>query len=246
MDMNYFNEKVVSFYRKIRLNPDPDIFTLVVFISIISLSLSFYNNYKIRGGLTLAKETVTGQKVLPVKDMIKKIKTGSPQLGNANAKVTMVVFEDFQCPFCKKFHDETFPLIKKEYIDTGKIKIIHQDLAFLGVESNAAHEAGQCANEQGKFWEFLDQIYENQSPGHNSGNFSDENLKKIAKKVGLDLVKFNECYDSQRYKNLVSEARSFANSYGISSTPSFVINGQHISGAKSFETFKLLIDNALK
>lgn len=244
--MKNINKSVVNFYKKIRLNPDPDIFTLLVLVSIISLSLSFYNNYQIRSGLTLAKESVTGQKVLPIKDLIKKIKPDSPYLGNVNAKVTMVVFEDFQCPFCKKYHDETFPQIKKEYIDTGKIKVIHQDLAFLGIESIASHEAGQCAKDQGKFWEYVDLLYENQSPSHNSGNFSDENLKKIAKNLGLNLAQFNECFDGQKYKAQISEARSFANSYGISSTPSFVINGQQISGAKSFDSFKLVIDNALK
>jgi len=234
-----------SLYKKFRIHPDPDMFTALFVVSLVALALGVYNNYQIRNGIVSPNNIVNGQKVLPIKNLVKNIKPDSPKLGDPKAKVTMVAFEDFQCPFCRKFHDETFDRIKKEYIDTGKVLYIHQDLAFLGLESNTSAEAANCAKDQGRFWEYRNLLYENQSVAHNAGNFKSENLKEFARKSGLDMVQFNQCFDSQKYKNLVSEARTFANSYGISSTPTFVINGVMVKGAKSFDSFEIIINSEL-
>jgi protein-disulfide isomerase len=239
-------EKILAFYRKIRLNPDPDVFTLIVFISIISLSLSFYNNYQIRnGGYVPANVTADGKKLLPVKDLIKKVSPDAERLGSKDAKVVVVAFEDFQCPYCKKFHDETYNKLKSEYIDTGKVLFIHYDMAFLGPESISAGEASLCSAEQNKFWEYRDVLYKNQVPEHNAGNFSDENLLKYARAVGLDTDKFNECVNSDKYTEQINKNRAFAESYGIGSTPSFVINGQLLKGARPYTEFSTIINSIL-
>lgn len=235
-----------NFYKKWRLVPDPDTFTILLIVSLMSLGLGIYNNYQISNGVSVNNNVVNGKKVLPLKDLVKNIDKASQTMGNADAKVVLVAFEDFQCPYCKKFHDDTFPQLKKEYIDTGKVLFIHQDLSFLGIESNSAAEAAQCAGDQGKFWEYRDELYKNQVQTHNAGNFSDENLGKLARNIDINMVQFSECYDGRKYKDLVSKTTVFADKYGISSTPTFVVNGVMIKGARPYDSFKSVIDNLLK
>jgi len=243
--MKSFGDKIFVFYKKIRLSPDPDVFTALFIVAIFSLGLGIYNNYQIRNGVVAPRNVVNGQKVLPAKNLIRNINVDAPTIGNVNAKITMVIFEDFQCPFCKKFHDESFDQLKREFVDTGKIKVVHQNLAFLGIESINTAQAASCAKDQKKFWEYVDLIYANQGR-ENSGNLSDDNLKKLAKNLGLGMTKFEACYDSQKYKSLVENEKAFAKSYGITSTPTLVINGEIIKGAKSFDALKVIIDNKLK
>ncbi len=246
LDMN-IGDKVISFYKRVRLNPDPDVFTALVVVCIISLLLGFYNNYQIRNGsFASANLTAEGKKVLPLKNLIKNISSDAERVGNKNAKVVVVAFEDFQCPYCKKFHDETYDKLKKEFIDTGKILFVHYDMAFLGPESTSAGEASLCAAEQGKFWEYRDVLYKNQVSEHNVGNFNDENLLKFAKSIGLDGSKFSECVSADKYVDQINGARSFAESYGIGSTPTFVVNGEMIRGARQYAEFSTVINNALK
>jgi len=105
---------------------------------------------------------------------------GDPVLGSSNAPVTMVEISDFQCPFCGKYARETFPQIKKEYVDTGKVKIIFKNFP-LPMHPNAqkAAEAAECAADQGKFWEYKEKLFANQN------NLSVEDLKKYAQESGL-------------------------------------------------------------
>lgn len=235
----------MKFYKKIRLNPDPDVFTLLVVVCIISLSLGFYNNYQIRNGNFVgANVGADGKKLLPVKDLIKNIKTDAPKLGNKDAKVVVVIFEDFQCPFCKKFETESYEKIKKDFVDTGKVLLVHQDLAFLGPESISAAEAANCALDQDKFWEYRKYVYDHQGD-ENSGALSDENLKKFATTLGLNRTQFDSCLDSGKYETKVSAERDFASSYGVGSTPTFVINGLVVRGARQYTDFSTIINNAL-
>jgi len=237
---------IQRFYKKIRLNPDPDLFTALFVVALLSLCLGIYNNYQIRNGAGAAVALDSnGQKVLPLKDLIKNINPSAKKIGNPDAKVVMVEFEDFQCPFCKKFNKETFPLIKKKYIDTGKVLFIHQDLAFLGLESNSAAESAHCAGDQGKFWEYRQYLYDNHG-GENLGAFNDNNLKKFAKNLGLDTSVFNACFDSGKYKDLVNQTKDFARGYGITATPTFVINGQIVKGAMGMGSFETMINNLLE
>ncbi len=235
-----------KFYKKIRLHPDPDVFTLVLFLCVISLSLGIYNNYLIRNpsisGVNIGSD---GQRYLPLKNLVKNVSKEAPSLGNKKAKVVMVEFEDLQCPYCKKFNTEVFPKIKEKYIDTGKVLFITQDLAFLGDESYMAAEAAGCANDQGMYWEFREHLYTHQGQ-ENSGAFNDNNLKKFAIYLGLDAAKFNQCFDERKYKNLVEETKAFGVSYGLKSTPNFVINDRTIRGAMPIQSYEALIDELLK
>ena len=105
-------------------------------------------------------------------------------MGNKNAKVTIIEFADFQCPFCERFFKDAESNIIKDYVNSGKVKFAFRHYAFLGQESNFAAEASECANEQGKFWEFHDYLFKNQQ-GENQGAFTKDKLKGFAATLGL-------------------------------------------------------------
>lgn len=169
----------------------------------------------------------------------------APVVGDKNAPVTIVEFADFQCPFCKEFHDNIYPRIKQKYIDTGKVKFIYQHYAFLGDESTHAAEASVCAKEQGQFWKFHDLLFQKHT-GENVGDFTLDKLKQFGKDLGLDQDKFNSCVDSRKYQNQVAEEILRASDYGVGSTPSLFINGKRIDGAVPMYKFDQLIMDSLE
>lgn len=234
-----------KFYHRFKSDSTTSFFLLIFLMSLFSIFLSVYTNYKLEKEIKgLTNIPNNGVKTLAIGDLIRNIKQDSPRIGNRGAKVTMVEFEDFQCPFCRKFEEDIFPSIKKEYIDTGRVLFIHEDLAFLGPESNIAAEAAHCANEQGKFWEYRAYLYHNQAR-ENSSSLTDNKLKAIAGTLGLNTDGFNACYDSHKYKSIVTSQTEFAGSYGITATPTFVINGQIIKGAQPLTNFQSIINAAL-
>ncbi|MBI2107316.1 DsbA family protein [Candidatus Woesearchaeota archaeon] len=165
---------------------------------------------------------------------------GAPVKGDKDAKVTIVEFSDFQCPFCGRFYEQTLPSIQKEYIDTGKVKLAfrHLPLSFHEYAMPAA-EASECANEQGKFWEYHDKIFTNQP------SLSNEILSTWAKDVGLDTDKFDKCMKDGNYKSKIQKDLNDASVLGASGTPTFFINGKILVGAQPFTAFKQAIDAEL-
>ena len=116
--------------------------------------------------------------------------------------------------------------------------------AFLGPESQWAGEASECAADQNAFWEYHDFLFDSQS-GENQGAFNKDNLKAFAGQLGLETQAFNECLDSGKYTELVRQETAWAQSLGVQSTPTFVLNGQGIVGAQPFEVFQQAIDALL-
>lgn len=173
-----------------------------------------------------------------------KVSPDDPMLGDPKAKLTIVEFADFQCPFCGRFHKDTFPQIKKDYIDKGLVKFVYKNLAFLGKESTDAANAALCAKEQNKFWEYHDKLYESQS-GENQGAFSIVNLKKFAADMGLNTSQFNKCLDEQKYNSQVQADGTEAAKNGFTSTPSIAIGFTPIIGAQPYAQFKTAIDAEL-
>jgi len=163
-----------------------------------------------------------------------------PVLGLKDAPVEIIEFSDFQCPFCGKFFSETLPLLKQKYIDTGKAKIIFRDfpLGFHQFAQKAA-EASECADEQGKYWAMHDKIFGNQSA------LDTASLKKYAQEIGLDTAKFNACLDSGQFASEVQKDLADGQSYGVSGTPSFFINGISLVGAQPFSAFEQIIESEL-
>jgi protein-disulfide isomerase len=164
--------------------------------------------------------------------------------GDQNAPVTLIEFSDFQCPYCGKFATETEQQIYDQYIKTGKLRFGYIHFTFLGQESQWAAEASECANDQNAFWAYHDYLFAHQS-GENLGAFNKDNLKKFAVTLNLNADQFNQCLDSGKYTDMVKSQTSMAQSLGVSSTPTMVINGKVLLGAQPFSTFQQVIDSDL-
>jgi len=158
--------------------------------------------------------------------------------GDFNAPITLVEFSDFECPFCAR-HYPTMNKILNGY--KGKVRLVYKHFP-LGFHPNAqkAAEASECASEQGKFWEYHDKIFENQSSG-----LSAEKFKQWAKDLGLNSNKFNDCLDSGKYAQKVQADYQEGLQKGVNGTPATFVNGQLVSGALPYESFKQIIDNLL-
>lgn len=181
------------------------------------------------------------------------VQQGSPYMGDpSTAPITIIDFSDFQCYLCARYVKATEPLIKDTYIETGKVVLVFKHLPNRGFDSMGASIAAQCTHEQGRFWDFHKILYENQKP-IDSGWVNKENLKKFAAKInGLDIEQFNECLDSQKYKEFVGKDINLGSSFGFQDTPSFVIvnskdgsNPEVLQGAHPFPSFKAIIDRRL-
>jgi protein-disulfide isomerase len=161
-----------------------------------------------------------------------------PSRGASEALVTIVEFEDFQCPFCKTAQ----VLLEKVLLRyKDKVRVVHRDfpLRSLHPASWKAHEAARCAEEHGKFWEYRDLLYKNAPAA------SLEQLTSYASQVGLDSSEFKKCMDSGKFKDAVQRDEDEANRLGIQGTPAFFINGQLISGAQPESEFVRIIDEEL-
>ena len=160
--------------------------------------------------------------------------------GDKNAKVTIVEFSDFQCPFCSRFFTQTLPQIQENYIDTGKVKFYYADFPLESIHQQAmpAALAARCAGEQDEdaFWDFHDLLFSNQQA------LSDSNYKQWADDLGLDTDDFNDCLDSKKYQDDVRKDMQEGSSQGIRGTPGSIVNTVLISGACPFSTFQQAID----
>lgn len=157
--------------------------------------------------------------------------------GNKNAKVTVVEYSDFQCPFCERAYPTMKQLIK-EYGDRISIEYRHFPLSFHPFAAKAA-EASECAGEQGKFWQFHDHAFENQTA------LSFPALKQWAKDIGLNSSKFDTCLDSGKYAAKVAAQAAEGEQLGVSGTPTAFINGKSVVGAQPYEVFKQAVEDAL-
>jgi protein-disulfide isomerase len=179
------------------------------------------------------------------------MKEGQPYQGSTSAPVTVIDFSDLQCSLCGRFVKTTEPQINSTYIQSGKVALVFEHLPTRGFDSLPAALAAQCTNDQEKFWQYHNLLYKNQGP-IDSGWASKDNLKKFASQIpGLDMQKFNSCFESQKYKPLVESDLALARSLGFTQTPSFIIvkddgsDPQQLLGPQPFPEFKVLIDKEL-
>jgi protein-disulfide isomerase len=161
-----------------------------------------------------------------------------PVKGPATAPVTIVEFSDFQCPYCARVNP-TLKQVEEKYGD--KLRVVFRDFPLVQIHKDAAKaaEAGECAHEQGKFWEMHDRLFANQS------KLQVEALKQTATEIGLDAEKFNQCLDSSKYAAEVQKDVDEGARYGVTGTPAFFINGRLIGGAQPLEAFTDVIDEEL-
>jgi len=201
---------------------------------LISGSLLYVNSSKLTAGQIIGGSNPKSKAQVSADD--------SPFLGNKNAKITIIEFADFRCPFCERFFKDAEKQIIANYVNTGKAKFVFKHYAFLGQESVWASEAAECANEQGKFWEYHNWLYDNQASESNLAYYSKANLIKYAGNVGLDLNKFSSCLNSDKYSGRVSADLAKGQAAGVTGTPTLFINGQSVVGAQPFSAFKAVID----
>jgi protein-disulfide isomerase len=162
--------------------------------------------------------------------------------GNINAPSTIIVFADFQCPFCKKLYDDVEKQLIQEYVDTGKAKFIYKNYAFLGPDSTTLAEGLWCSGEQNKYWEYYDYAYSHQGR-ENGGWGNKENVIKMATDMGLDQTSFTSCMDTGKYKDTVAQELQEGKDLGIQGTPAMLINNQLIVGAQPYTTFSQALQN---
>lgn len=210
----------------------------------------------IKGELRLIRELLLqrgaqpGQPAAPARVVAKVALAGNPSLGRTDAPVTMIEFSDYQCPFCRRFFDTTLPALKKEYVDSGKLRYVFRDFPIEQIHPQArkAAEAARCAGDQGKYWEMHDVLFQNQPA------LQVEQLKGHAQRLGLDTAAFGECLARDTHRAVVQKDYDDGVTAGVRGTPAFfigrtrgddAIEGLLVSGAQSVNAFKREIERLL-
>jgi protein-disulfide isomerase len=161
---------------------------------------------------------------------------GRPEMGAANAPVTIIAFSDYECPYCKRAHTVVDEVMKKY---DGKVKLVYRDYPLPFHEhARPAAEAANCANAQGKFWPYHQKLWA-------ASDLSTDKLKAMAGEVGLDQQKFDDCLAKAQFKADIDKDIADGSAVGVTGTPAFFINGRMLSGAQPFEKFKEVIDQEL-
>jgi protein-disulfide isomerase len=172
------------------------------------------------------------------------VQNGSPMLGDPNAKITIVEFGDYQCTYCHLFHENTKDALLQQYVDTGKVNFVFRDFPLNGPDSVFAADAAYCAGDQGKYWQYHDELYKNWA-GEKTGWVNQKSLDTFATMVGLDLTTFDKCLSDKKYEQRVLDNQKFGESIGIDGTPSFVVfNSKDITkivGAQPLAQFQQVI-----
>ncbi len=232
------------------------VFVLVIFAFLLGMLTNkvLYLENELKAGSNA--NTATGanaQDALPTTPpppQVVKVDNGKlPTLGSNDAKVTIVEFSDFQCPFCKRYIDETHEQIKEKYIDTGKVKIAYRHYPLTSIHPNAqkAAEASECANEQGKFWEYHDKLFAEQDTWSPLTTTDVVNsFVDYAGQVGLNTDQFRTCVDSDKYQKAVETDLEAGNKVQVDGTPAFFVNGYRLVGAQPFSEFERVIEDELK
>jgi protein-disulfide isomerase len=170
----------------------------------------------IRGEMEQLKQTI--HDLTTPKPLVFDI-TGAPALGNDGAKLVMIEFSDYQCPYCMDYFSNTYRRLIAEYVKTGRVKYVARDFPVENIHPKAleAAQAARCATEQGKFWEMHDSLFANQK------NFASTGIADAATAAGLDIAKFNACFESRKYADAIHKEEDDTVKLGIKGTPAFFI-----------------------
>ena len=178
------------------------------------------------------------------------VENGSPVLGNPNAPITLVEFGDYQCHYCHVFFESIEGKIMKNYIETGKVKMIFKDYNIIGKDSVKASQGAHCAKDQGLFWEYHDILYSNWT-GENNGWASGANLANYAQDIGLEMNQWTDCMSQQKHSKTILDSNEDAKKLQLTGTPAFFVissDGQvsKLFGAQPFEVFERVFDEKLE
>ncbi|HFQ92456.1 MAG TPA: thioredoxin, partial [Anaerolineae bacterium] len=166
-------------------------------------------------------------------------------IGDPDAPVTLIEYTDYQCPFCGRHFQQTFPLIQEQYIDTGQVRYVFKDFPLTRIhpQAVAAANAARCAGEQGAYLEFHNKLFDNQDAWNNGQ--AETIFIGYAAELGLDKVAFGQCVQENRYEEAIIADLNEGIDVGVSGTPAFFINGRFLSGAQPFEAFVSYIEAEL-
>ncbi|MEP6619984.1 MAG: thioredoxin domain-containing protein [bacterium] len=167
------------------------------------------------------------------------VTTGRPTRGPDNAPVTIVEFTDYECPYCREYFANTLPLVLARYGDRVRYVVMNLPLSELHPDALGAAEAAECAADQHRFWEYHDRLFL-------SADLDSAALARIAGEVHLNTAAFATCVGTRATAERVRGHLAQANSLGIRSTPTFYVNGRVSHGAHTFESFKPIIDDAIR
>ncbi|HXF50383.1 MAG TPA: thioredoxin domain-containing protein [Dehalococcoidia bacterium] len=189
------------------------------------------------GGASPATQQIAGQPTPPA--VVDVSVDDDPARGPEDAAVTIIEFSDFQCPYCGRFFQQTLPQLMAQYGD--RIRFVYRDFPLDQIHPNARNAAiaAECADDQGRFWEYHDVLFSNQQA------LGVADLKRYAEQLGLDVAAFSACLDSQKYNDEVNADLRDGLQAGVTGTPTFFINGRRVVGAQPLQTFQTLIDQAL-
>lgn len=180
-----------------------------------------------------AANAVTQRYEIPIYD-------DDPVLGNPDAPITIVEFSDYECPYCRRYHEDTFGEILVNYGDV--VRYVFKDLPLSSIHANAAPaaNAAHCAQEQDAFWEFHGLLFSNQL------GLNQEAYLAYAQSISLDINSFEECLSENRYLDIVNQDMTILTKINAPlSTPTFFVNGQYLAGAQPFSEFARLIEAEL-
>jgi len=194
-------------------------------------------------GIFLSLNVEENEDTLTIKSLIEN---GSPILGSSFAPITILEWGDYQCTFCYRFHQTSLNIIYEEYIEPGKVNLVFKDFPLNGPDSVLAAEAAYCAGDQGKYWDYHDELYINWG-GERTGWITRESLDKFASTVNLELDDFNSCLNNHKYYQRVLDLEKFGKEIGINATPSFLIFNnekiEKITGNQPIDVFRKVIDD---
>ena len=173
-----------------------------------------------------------------------------PRLGSHDARIAIVEFSDFQCPFCKRFQTKIFPELKKEYIDTGKVVLVYKDFPLpMHANAKSAAVAANCARQQNKYWPYQEALFNDQSA------FGHDHYMDLAKQHNLDMLKFSTCLDDKKQIEEIEKDVTYGSSLGVEGTPSFfigkvdqsghIVDAKLVVGAQPLSVFRQVIDKWL-
>ena len=197
----------------------------------------------------LEKQLPTNQQNIPLEISA----DNDPIIGNPDAPITIIEFSDFQCPFCARFHIQTLPTIMEEYIEKGDVKLVFRDFPLQSIHPNAvpASVAAECANEQGKFKQMHDILFEKQNEWSNLETvYAIDLFNQYSEQINLEQEQFSSCLSTAKYVKEIQNDLNDGRTYGVTGTPGFFIGNQEmgfveLKGAQPFESFKKVIDRQL-
>jgi len=231
---NRTKKKQTVSYQAKRKKKDMRMLTMVT-VGLVVLILAIFG---------IAQLAADGQK-----EEINRLAQGQPVLGDPKAPVTLIEFGDFKCPVCKRFEETVFPSLKKEYIDTGKVKMAFLNMQFIGPDSVTAGIAGESIYRQNPqaFWQFYDAIYRNQQDEYVIWA-TPEFLVQLAKQhvSGIDVKRLEQDIRTRKYESDVQRDMDSGKKLGINSVPTIYVNGKKVENPLDYNQLKQALDQALQ